>query len=259
MRTLFATLFVFSGCLSLACAAEVTLVENQHSVKALIGDDVFAVFQFDDNRKKPFVLPVTAPGGFELLKNAKPSDQAGVAGRQVVIAQENPHLRGKKRSSLSVGDVVAAGKIEGDWVELPTWDGWIHRRDIAPLVSTVTRLVNDDPPKIKDRMNPLYYDHPHHKGVWLSVDEVNGIKFWNEDGIIKNKSVKVVNETGNPAVLKTVNHWLDGKGKPLLKEATTISVYANRLMTYNVTFSARSEEVEIGDTKEGMFCNSTSQ
>ena len=257
MRLILSTIAFSTALFQFSFAEEVTLKKNPHSVKATIGKDVFAVFQFDKNRKKPFVLPVTAPGGFEILKNAKKSDKLGVAGRKVVIAQENldidPHDGSEVSDDVQIGEIYVVDKIDGDRLHIPQLGGSVHRSDVAPLVSTVTRLINDNPPKIKDRNSPLYYDHPHHKGVWLSVDEINGIKFWNEDGVIKNKSFEVVKNSGNPAVLKTVNHWVDSEGNPLLEESTEISIFANRLMTYDVTFTAAEDDVEIGDTKEGMF------
>lgn len=251
MRTLLITTAALLFTTSLS-AHEVTLKKNKESIKASIGDDVFMVFRFDKDRRKPFALPVTGPGGFELLAAAENSDEPGVAGRKVIIADESPRLKGGK-ASFKVGDVATAGKIDGDWIELTDKNVWIHRGDIAPLVSTVTRQINDNPAKVKDRKDPLYYDHPHHKGIWLSVDEINGIRFWNEDELIKNQSIEIVKAQGSPAVLKTVNHWTDAEGTPLLKEETTISVYPNRLLTYAVTLSAAKKEVEIGDTKEGMF------
>ena len=252
MRILF-TLFIASAWLAAPLnAGEVTLKKNPQSVKATIGDDVFVVFQFDKNRKKPFVLPVTGPGGFDLLEAAEASDEPGAAGRRVMVADETPRLK-EATHEFKIGDTVKVGEIKDDWLEIPEHKLWIHRSDVAPVVSTVTRQINDNPPKVKDRKDPLYYDHPHHKGIWLSVDEINGIKFWNEDGEIRNISVEIVEKSGNPAVLKTVNHWVNAEGTPLLKEETTINIHANRLMTYDVTFSAPKEEVEIGDTKEGMF------
>ena len=190
MRILLATTIAFTSLAATTFAAEVTLKKNPQSVKATIGDDVFAVFQFDEKRNKPFVLPVTAPGGFELLKAAKSSDEPGAAGRRVIIADEAPRLK-EGTHDFKVGDLIEVGKIEGDWLLIPEHNLWIHRSDVAPVASTVTRQVNDNPPKIKDRNDPLYYDHPHHKGIWLSVDEINGIKFWNENGIIENKSIEV--------------------------------------------------------------------
>lgn len=237
-------------------AQEVTLKKNPHSVKATIGDDVFAVFQFDENRKKPFILPVTAPGGFDILQQAEATNPPGASDRRIVIADETPQFRTEIKGQppvFSIGQVYTSGEIQEDWIEIPELHGFVHRGDIAPFVSTVTRLINDHPEPIKDRTSELYYDHPHHKGVWFSVDEINGIKFWNEDGRIENQSFEVVEPSGNPAVLKTVNHWLGTDGKPLLEEAATISVYKNRLLTYDVTLTAVANEVEIGDTKEGMF------
>jgi hypothetical protein len=96
-------------------------------------------------------------------------------------------------------------------------------------------------------------DHPHHRGLWFAVDEVNGIKYWAERGTIANVSVEPVVPSGNPARFKVVNHWLDKKGEPLLIEATTISVYANRLIAYDATLTAGKEPVTFGDTKEGLF------
>ena len=96
-------------------------------------------------------------------------------------------------------------------------------------------------------------DHPHHKGIWCSIDEVNGIKFWAEKGKIENQSVELIRATGNPASLKLVNHWLAEDGKPLLIETTTVSIFANRLMACDFRFTAADKPVTFEDTKEGLF------
>ncbi len=96
-------------------------------------------------------------------------------------------------------------------------------------------------------------DHPHHKGIWCSIDEVNGIPFWAEKGKIENQSVDLAPAAGNPARIKLVNHWLGTDGKPLIVETTEVSIFANRLIAYDIRFTAADKPVTFGDTKEGMF------
>jgi len=96
-------------------------------------------------------------------------------------------------------------------------------------------------------------DHQHHKGIWVAVDEVNGVKFWAEKGKIQNASVKLLAAEGNPAKLQVVNHWLGEDGKPIVIETTTISIFANRLLTYSIDFAAGKNQVTFADTKEGLF------
>ncbi|HUE13236.1 MAG TPA: PmoA family protein [Planctomycetaceae bacterium] len=96
-------------------------------------------------------------------------------------------------------------------------------------------------------------EHPHHKGLWFSVDEVNGIKFWAERGKIENVSVEPIVANGNPARFKVVNHWLGKDGQPILIESTTISIDAKRVIAYDAQLTAAKEPVTFGDTKEGLF------
>ena len=101
-------------------------------------------------------------------------------------------------------------------------------------------------------------DHPHHKGIWFSLDEVNGLNFWGEKAKIQNAGVEVVVADGNPAELRMTNNWLGNDaqgnpGAPILVEQTTVKIYNNRMLTYDTTLTAAADKVEFADTKEGMF------
>ena len=96
-------------------------------------------------------------------------------------------------------------------------------------------------------------DHPHHKGIWVAVDEVNEIKFWAEKGKIENRGVDLVAAEGNPAIMRVTNHWLNEKGGDVMIETTTISIFANRMLAYDIRFKMVSGDVNFRDTKEGLF------
>lgn len=98
-------------------------------------------------------------------------------------------------------------------------------------------------------------DHPHHKGVWVSVDEVNEVKFWAEKGHIRTKRLLSRQSGGadQPAQVHVQNVWMTLDEKPVVDEETRIAIYPNRLLTYDITFVARYGPVEFGDTKEGLF------
>ncbi|HTI49877.1 MAG TPA: PmoA family protein [Planctomycetaceae bacterium] len=96
-------------------------------------------------------------------------------------------------------------------------------------------------------------DHPHHKGIWCSIDEVNGIKFWAEKGKIVNVSAEVVAEAGKPPRIHAVNHWVNADGSPVLRETIDVTFFPNRLMIYDAQFTAVDKPVTFHDTKEGMF------
>jgi len=112
----------------------------------------------------------------------------------------------------------------------------------APDGTVITRALDD--PKDKD--------HKHHKGIWLSVDEINKVQFWAEKGKIANYSVKVTKAAGNPAQFVVKNNWMGTDG-PIIAETTTVSVHSNGILAYDITFTAVKDEVEFEDTKEGLF------
>ena len=97
-------------------------------------------------------------------------------------------------------------------------------------------------------------DHPHHKGVWNSVDEINGIKFWKEDGPIRNTSVKVIQSGGAVGIFEAINQWQHPETSvPQITETATFTIHANRLLVYDMTFTASDVDAVFEDTKEGMF------
>lgn len=97
-------------------------------------------------------------------------------------------------------------------------------------------------------------DHPHHKGIWVAVDQINKIEFWGEKGKIVNREVKLDVAEGDAAQMTVVNDWQGEDGKAVVTETTIIKIGSNRLFSYDITFrAAGTEPVEFGDTKEGLF------
>ncbi len=123
----------------------------------------------------------------------------------------------------------------------PEWAKPFLSPVMAPGGAIVTRPIGD----LEDK------DHPHHKGIWFSVDEVNEVKFWAEAGKILNLKVEAIE--GNPGKIKLKNHWLGKDELPIVVEMTTISIFPSRLVIYDATFTAAAPKVTFEDTKEGLF------
>ncbi|MCA8991441.1 MAG: PmoA family protein [Planctomycetaceae bacterium] len=238
---------------SVAVGGEVSIVQRDASLRITIGGDIFTVFRYGDDLPKPYFLPVTAENGWDLLSKAEFGDET-VAGRAAFVCEESLTVKQNgETQQLPFGTLVQVSKVDDNRVEILESDSAVPRSALAPLAGTVTRLVNLNPPQIKDRNSPLYYDHPHHKGIWLSVDEVNGIKFWNEDGRIKTHSVKVLSTGKKQASFELVAHWMGVDDKPLLRQTTIYTIYDDFFLGCDTTFSAIDQPVSFGDTKEGMF------
>jgi len=97
-------------------------------------------------------------------------------------------------------------------------------------------------------------DHRHHKGVWLSVDEINGVRYWMEAGRINVQSVEVIEAQGTSATFEVTNHWLTPKTEEkVITDKTRITIFDNRLMAWDIQFIAEHGRVEFNDTKEGLL------
>lgn len=104
-------------------------------------------------------------------------------------------------------------------------------------------------------------DHLHHRGLWFSYDDVNGVKFWENDptykrGRIGRISVRDAIWTGGKNGKLTANmEWHDQDGKVLLIEHREMTFYPDkdsRKVDFLITLEA-ADDLTLGDTKEGAF------
>jgi hypothetical protein len=101
-------------------------------------------------------------------------------------------------------------------------------------------------------------DHIHHRSLWFTHGEVNGIDFWAEGegrGRIEQTTAKVLS-TGERAVMTTENVWRAPDGQPILSDTRTITVHDDHGMTaidIDLVLNASHGPVVFGDTKEGSF------
>ena len=110
-------------------------------------------------------------------------------------------------------------------------------------------------------------DHPHHTGIWLNYESVNGLDFWNNStaiapekrdhyGTIIHQKITGKKTNGNTASLSANSIWVRPDKKVLLNEQTTFnfSVKGNDFTIDRITIlTATDTTVVFKDVKDGMF------
>lgn len=113
------------------------------------------------------------------------------------------------------------------------------------------------------------HDHPHHRSLWFSHGEVNGVDFWTEASSHGNRQpkhpigkivhAKVLAKESNAkwALLQTQQRWIAPDGSVPIESVTTFRVHARpdseRLLDFEIALVAGEKDVLFGDTKEGTM------
>ena len=97
-------------------------------------------------------------------------------------------------------------------------------------------------------------DHPHHRSLWFTHGDVNGLSHWHKEITRHREFVKV--ESGCCATIVTRNDWLAPDGKKVCEDERTLTFGADgdvRWIDFDITLKATAGPVTFGDTKEGCF------
>jgi hypothetical protein len=110
-------------------------------------------------------------------------------------------------------------------------------------------------------------DHPHHLGLWMNYESVNGLDFWNNStaiaadkkshyGSIRHQKVLTSTSKKDQAILETVSNWVNPEGQVLLEEKTKF-VFSKKgndfIIDRMATLEAKAMEVIFKDVKDGML------
>lgn len=102
-------------------------------------------------------------------------------------------------------------------------------------------------------------DHIHHRSLFFTHGDVNGIDFWAETAKVQGttehrKLVKA--EGGDVGTIVTQNDWVGPDGKKVLEDERRLKFGGDknvRWIDFDITLKATEGPVTFGDTKEGSF------
>jgi hypothetical protein len=130
---------------------------------------------------------------------------------------------------------------------------------LAPIRSASGKVVTRGFPMVKDVPGESR-DHLHHRGLWFSYDDVNRVKFWENDpsytrGAMGKIVVREARWNDGAGTLNAIIDWKDAKGTTLLVEDRDMTFSGDatlRTIDFRIALTA-AVDVTLGDTKEGAF------
>ena len=113
------------------------------------------------------------------------------------------------------------------------------------------------------------HDHPHHRGLWFTHSDLNGIDFWTEQNTDKaqvGKTIAMGFENVEHGIVfgtfRTRTEWRAPDGKLIATDTRDVRVYpidlnraqsTDRIMDFEITVKPNGEPLKWGDNKDGTF------
>jgi hypothetical protein len=104
-------------------------------------------------------------------------------------------------------------------------------------------------------------DHVHHRSLWFTHGDVNGVDFWSESaqaGKILHEAFTGLSSGAREGVIRSRNRWIAPGGRIVCTDERMFRVYApeggqGTLFDFEVTVYASNGDLVFGDTKEGSM------
>ncbi len=129
---------------------------------------------------------------------------------------------------------------------------------IWPIIGPNGEKMTREFPMVADSQDEKH-DHPHHRSLWFTHGEVNGIDFWAEGekmGRTEHQEFTKLSD-GKTAVIASKNVWKSADGKPVLTDRRRFTFATgadqSRMIDCEILLLASEGDLHFGDTKEGTF------
>jgi hypothetical protein len=156
--------------------------------------------------------------------------------------------------------ITAGGKPFTEFIYPDT----LEKHTLYPIYSPDGQMITRGFPLNPQPGDPT--DHPHHLGLWLNYEKVNGLDFWNNSynikadrkylyGWIKVDSI-LETKSGKKGELKVSSIWHDQQKNILLREITHFIFTADkdkRIIDRIITLTAVMDTVRFADVKDGFL------
>ncbi|MGC8668401.1 MAG: PmoA family protein [Chthonomonadales bacterium] len=197
------------------------------------------------------------PGGIELtwiVANLKPSESRDYTAR---LENTGNHPPTPKMAVVQTGrdlEISAGGELIAryDATHGP------NKPYFFPLNAPGGRTIVRSWP-VEQGSPASSHDHPHHRGLWFTHGDVNGVDYWSEGkgtGSTRCRGYEDLESGPVYAHFRTGTDWVDPSGKKVAEDVRDVTVYdtpAGWLMDFNVTVHPSNGPLTFGDTKEGSF------
>lgn len=148
-------------------------------------------------------------------------------------------------------------EVNGEWVTDYCYTGAPHVY-YYPLIGPGGVPMTRDFPMKKSEGEEQ--DHKHHRSLWYSHGDVNGVDFWSEEpkaGQIKHVKFLEIQSGKFAGWIRSSNEWVNTEGGVVCTDVRTFRIYnrpkSERLFDFEITLYAGGKELVLGDTKEGSM------